>query len=562
MMRKPIVVIPAYVPAESLQTLVFELAENGHYVVVVDDGSGSGSAGVFEMINHRRISVVRHAVNLGKGAALRTGMNHALAHFPDSVGIVTADADGQHLASDILAVSRALTRETDHLVLGVRSFRGNVPLRSRIGNLVTRRLVKGLVGRDLRDTQTGLRGIPASLARDLLHLTAQGYEFELDMLIMAKHLAIPVREIPIETLYLNGNRSSHFHPLRDSMKIYFVLFRFSLLSALTSVLDNAVFAVAFALGGKVAGAQIIARVIAMTFNYVTVGRAVFLLRDSHSHSLPRYVLLVLANGFVSYALLTFLNHKLGAGVVASKVMAELALFFASFALQRDFVFTRQRQKRRPTATDWDSYYHSVFPAARWTRRYTTLALESTLRKFGRPNQPLSIIEFGGANSCFARAITESVPTHRYYAADLNLVGLEMLGQRKDLPESVRAVHTDVLKPEADLPSADVVMSVGLIEHFTPAETRTAIENHFRHCKPGGLVILSYPTPTPLYRLARWVAELFRAWRFPDERPLPSREVHDTAARYGALVEERILWPLIFTQRMMAFRKGTEESSHA
>ncbi|MGH9627188.1 MAG: SAM-dependent methyltransferase, partial [Bryobacteraceae bacterium] len=173
-----------------------------------------------------------------------------------------------------------------------------------------------------------------------------------------------------------------------------------------------------------------------------------------------------------------------------------------------------------------------------------------------------IIEFGGANSCFARAITESVPTGSYYAADLNRFGLEMLAQRNDLPESVRGVHADVLKPEADLPAADVVMSVGLIEHFTPGGTRTAIENHFRYCKPGGLVILSYPTPTLLYRAARRLAELFRAWRFPDERPLSVREVQDTAACYGALLEDRILWPLVFTQRMMAFRKGAAESRHA
>jgi cyclopropane fatty-acyl-phospholipid synthase-like methyltransferase len=92
----------------------------------------------------------------------------------------------------------------------------------------------------------------------------------------------------------------------------------------------------------------------------------------------------------------------------------------------------------------------------------------------------------------------------------------------------------------------VVLSVGLIEHFTPGGTRTAIENHFRYCKPGGLVILSYPTPTPLYRVARSIAEFFQAWRFPDERPLGRGEVHETAVRYGALVEDRILWPLVFT----------------
>jgi glycosyltransferase involved in cell wall biosynthesis len=561
-MSKTVLVIPAYVPAESLPDLVSELTDSGHDIVVVDDGSGPESAGIFDTIRRNpRAAVVRHAVNLGKGAALRTGMNHALAQFPDCIGVVTADADGQHLASDIQAVSHALTCEPGHLVLGVRSFGGAVPFRSRFGNLVTRRVVQAVIGRRLQDTQTGLRGVPAGLARDLLHLTTQGYEFELDMLVLSKHFAVPVREVPIETVYMNGNRSSHFEPLRDSMKIYFVLFRFGLLSALTSLLDNIVFAAAFALGGRVAAAQLIARAIAMVLNYVSARQAVFLSRDPHRYALPRYVLLVLANGLVSYALLTFLHHKLGTGVVASKVLAELALFCASFALQRDFVFTRRREDAS-RATDWDSYYRSAFPAARWTRQYTARALESTLLKLGRLERPLSIIEFGGANSCFARSITESVPTQRYYAADLNRFGLEMLAQRDDLPESVCAVHADVLKADAGLPAADVVLSVGLIEHFTPGGTRTAIENHFRYCKPGGLVILSYPTPTPLYRIARSIAEFFQAWRFPDERPLGPREVHETAVRYGALVEDRILWPLVFTQRLMAFRKTAGESSHA
>ena len=130
----------------------------------------------------------------------------------------------------------------------------------------------------------------------------------------------------------------------------------------------------------------------------------------------------------------------------------------------------------------------------------------------------------------------------------------MLSGRKDLPCSVVPVHADVLNPDAELPQAEVVMSVGLIEHFSPAGTRTAIENHFRFCKPGGLVILSYPTPTLLYRVARWFAESVKAWRFPDERPLLRPEVDGVASRYGTLLYERILWPLVFTQRVMVFRK--------
>jgi glycosyltransferase involved in cell wall biosynthesis len=554
MTNSPPILIPAYEPAESLPMLVSDLTGRGYSVVVVDDGSGPGSADIFEALTaNPSVALLRHAVNLGKGAALRTGINYILTHDRDAMGLVTADADGQHLAPDIDRVAEELSRAPDHLVLGVRTFHRDVPLRSRLGNLLTRNLVRTVIGRRMTDTQTGLRGIPRALARDLLRLPAAGYEFELDMLVLGKHLSIPVKEVPIATVYLNGNDSSHFNPVRDSMKIYFVLFRFALLSLATALVDNVVFIVAFAMAGKIGLAQIVGRLVAMLFNYGMARRAVFLSRAPHHQTLPRYALLVLVNGFVSYALLTFLHTRFGMDVITSKISAELLLFCANFALQRDFVFTRKREPEAQ-ATDWDSYYRSTFPAARWTRQYTTSALRRILSTFAVSERPVSIIEFGGANSCFARALTEAMPTERYYAADLNRYGLSMLTGRKDLPDSIVPVHADVLNPNADLPQADIVMSVGLIEHFSPAATRQAIENHFRFCKADGLVILSYPTPTLLYRIARWLAESVHAWKFPDERPLKRPEVHQVASEYGILLEDRILWPLIFTQRLMAFRK--------
>jgi glycosyltransferase involved in cell wall biosynthesis len=562
-MSKPIIVIPAYVPARCLPTLVGQLTAAGRQVIVVDDGSGPASAKVFDSLrSNSRVTLLRHAVNLGKGAALRTGINYALAYYPDCPGVVTADADGQHLVDDILAVSNALETNPGHFVLSVRTFGPSVPFRSRFGNILTRTLVRGVVGQRIQDTQTGLRGIPATLGRKLLSLSAQGYEFELDMLILAKHMATPLIEIPIATVYEEGNPTSHFHPLRDSMKIYFVLFRFGLLSALTSLIDNLVFVACFSMGAQIAASQFLARGVGMTLNYVAARRAVFLSRDDHRAALPRYLLLVAGNGLISYLLLGFLNERLGTGIVVSKLLAESLLFCVSFAIQRDFVFTRRSAAAAPVATDWDSYYRAVFPVARWTRKLTARALHGAMQWRNPVAKPLSIIEFGGANSCFAAGITRTVPTAAYYAADLNRTGLEMLQQRTDLPESVSAVHADVLNPEGRLPEADVVMSVGLIEHFNPAETRTAVENHFHCCKPGGLVILSYPTPTLLYRVARFAAELVRAWRFPDERPLQRGEVYEVAARHGALLEERILWSLIFTQRIMTFRKTSASVNHA
>ena len=227
----PVIVIPAYQPAISLPSLAADLAALGFPVVVVNDGSSPQSAGIFERCAAiPRVAALHHNVNRGKGAALRTGLQEALRRCPDASGVVTADADGQHRAADVAAVAARLAADGRSLVLGARSFKGSVPWRSLAGNLLTRLLLRFLVGQKLRDTQTGLRGIPAFFIASLLQLPSTGYEFELDMLVLARRLAVPIVELPVETVYLDGNASSHFQPLRDSMKVYFVLFRHTLLS--------------------------------------------------------------------------------------------------------------------------------------------------------------------------------------------------------------------------------------------------------------------------------------------------------------------------------------------
>lgn len=340
--RSPVILIPAYKPTAALPSLVLELSARGYSVVVVNDGSGPEYCGIFDAVAARpNVTLLTHAINLGKGAALRTAMNEFLVHFPDRVGVVTADADGQHRLEDILAVASRLTSNQNCLTMGTRSFEGRVPLRSRFGNSATRQLVRLLVGRNISDTQTGLRGIPTALIKHMLRLRSNGYEFELDMLVLAKHLAVESSEVPIASVYIDGNRSSHFNPLRDSLKIYFVLFRFSLLSLATALLDNAVFAIAYLLSSHIAVSQIAARLGAIGFNYFIARRVVFLSRELHSHTFPRYLALAAAHAFVSYALLTFLHSHFSMSVLLSKLSAESLLFCASFALQRDFVFTKR-----------------------------------------------------------------------------------------------------------------------------------------------------------------------------------------------------------------------------
>jgi glycosyltransferase involved in cell wall biosynthesis len=218
--------VPAYHLLDSLADLVRDMLtiEPGLFAagIVVDDGNEARWQIIFDAIRKIPLAtVVRRETNGGKGAALKLGATEALRRWPDTVGVVTADADGQHRPKDVARVARALVAAPDSLVLGARVFSGKVPLRSRFGNEFTRTLFKTITGAQLMDTQTGLRGWPRDAAARNLHVRGEKFEYELASLLHP--LALPRVEVPIETVYEDRNRLSNFRPLRDSYRIYKVL---------------------------------------------------------------------------------------------------------------------------------------------------------------------------------------------------------------------------------------------------------------------------------------------------------------------------------------------------
>jgi len=562
---KVAVALPAYNPGRQFPELIEALAQTDiERVIVVNDGSGPAFEHAFRRLaDLPRVYVLRHAVNLGKGAALKTALNFVLAAFPELVGVVTADADGQHLVDDIVAIAKTLLRNPDALILGVRQFDQAVPMRSRFGNTLTRHFLRFLVGQRLADTQTGLRGIPKQLIPQLLKLPSSGYEFELDMLIACKHRSCPIVQQKIRTIYIDDNRSSHFSPVFDSMRIYFVLFRFTVNSLITALIDNLVFAAVYFSGASVVRAQAAGRLLALTFNYAAARSFVFLSQQTHGVVLPRYLLLVLASGFVSYSLIQLLISLLSFPVLTAKVTAELLLFIVNFLIQRDMVFTKRAEKES-LATDWDGYYRTVPWTARVTRRYTTWVLLGTIRRFGgwRAGQCRRIVEIGGGNSCFLDAIRRAIAPDEYHIIDSNQYSLDLLRRRIGADPAVHLYCQDVRDVDLDL-KADVAFSVGLIEHFREAETRRAVRAHLDLLRPNGVALLSFPTPTWLYRAARLCLELLGLWRFPDERPLERKEVAAAIEPEGEIIFEKVLWPLVLTQRLIVARKraSPERAAH-
>jgi len=335
--------IPAYNPSDALVSIVGELSRV-HFgaIIVVNDGSDPSCDPIFSRLAAlERVTVLRHAVNMGKGAALKTGLNHIYCNYACLSGVVTIDADGQHLPEDAAQVADALSYNREALVIGVRKFDGDVPLRSRIGNNITRYFFKLLMGKKLTDTQSGLRGIPRSFIKALLKIDSNGYEFELDMLLACKYTGRKIVEQPINTVYVEGNKSSHFNPLIDSMKIYSVLLRFTFASLFSAAIDYAIFFIVFGLSSSILASQASARAVSMVFNYSMVKRAVFYSEQKRTRTFPRYLCLVVVSGSVSYFLIKMLAVYSPLSVAVSKFSVESVIFLANFVIQRDFIFAKK-----------------------------------------------------------------------------------------------------------------------------------------------------------------------------------------------------------------------------
>lgn len=225
-----VIMIPAYKPNELLLKTLRELSAEGFDILVIDDGSGKDFDRVFEDAT-KLSTVLRYSENRGKGYALKYGMERLSQHFPDCRYFITADADGQHSTHDILRLNKELHSERD-FVLGVRTLRKDAPLRSRIGNSLSRFIFTIASGCYLCDNQTGLRGFSAEHTQWMCRIGGNRYEYEMNMLIFAVKQRIKIDTIPIEAIYIDDNSSSHFSPLLDTLRIH----KRILLSSLASLI--------------------------------------------------------------------------------------------------------------------------------------------------------------------------------------------------------------------------------------------------------------------------------------------------------------------------------------
>ncbi|WP_339670956.1 glycosyltransferase [Dasania marina] len=341
-------VIPAFNPGESLLCILDELIRSScECIYVVDDGSSAMSKPIFDTIvcnkKYADVTLLKHAVNLGKGAALKTAFNYILASHPDIDGAVTLDSDGQHSANDCIKIQSCLYENPDSFVLGYRKFRKDIPLKSYFGNNISRLLYNFFLGRKYKDTQTGLRGIPRKLMIKCLSIKSNRFEFETEQLIIAssKEDGVPTIEVPIETIYIDDNKASSFRPVVDSFRIYFVLFRYSMASVLTSLVDLLCFYMAIEVGFGVLVSNLISRSIALGVQFSLLNTFVFRSKFN-ALKLASFIVYVYVMGAASAWLQITMSDRLVTSELMSKLVVEVILFFFNFAFLKSYIFTRGR----------------------------------------------------------------------------------------------------------------------------------------------------------------------------------------------------------------------------
>lgn len=334
------VLIPAYEPNERLIELINGLKAMCNYnIVIVNDGSGEAYNNIFTRAKDIGCTVLNHKINKGKGQALKTGFNY-IKETAEKDGVVCADCDGQHLPKDIIKIGETISEHHNSIILGTRRFIGNVPFRSTFGNSITRTVFSFASGAKIFDTQTGLRGFSTNMLQWLCCISGQRFEYEMNMLLEAIPSGYAFHQVDINTVYLEQNKSSHFHALKDSVRVYLPILKFSLSSILSAILDFILLGIIQLYTSNLFIAVVGARIFSAMFNYTINKVYVFskFKNSSIKKSLPKYFLLAVVVMLANYSIIHMYNIFLGIPLFYAKLFTELTIFLFSFWSQRKFVF--------------------------------------------------------------------------------------------------------------------------------------------------------------------------------------------------------------------------------
>ena len=315
-MKRRFALIPAYKPNENLIYFVQSIEARGIEVVVVNDGSGEEYLPLFSQLEkNSRAKVIHFYVNQGKGAALKEGLSY-LNKIEDDFVVVTLDADGQHSLKDALYLLDKSMESEDTLILGSREQSKDSPLRSRIGNYITKKIFSISTGVNIEDTQTGMRAFHKSLIPELLQIKGERYEYEVNMLLHFARKGIRMKEYTIETIYINDNEESHFDTIKDSARIYSQIIKFC-------------------------GSSILS----LHFNFFVNKKLVFKNNKKDEKNLAGEYISYLGLAAFIFAMNTLILRgmveALNINAYLAKIITEVVLFTLSYFVQRNLVFVKK-----------------------------------------------------------------------------------------------------------------------------------------------------------------------------------------------------------------------------
>lgn len=342
-----LVLIPAYEPSDKLLNVITEIKKNTEYkVLVIDDGSGEKYQSIFKEAEKLGSIVLYHSKNKGKGEALKTAFKYLLL-INSKENFVCSDSDGQHHINDIIKIGKEINENSREMVLGTRGFEGKVPLKSQIGNKLTALIFRTITKINITDTQTGLRAYPNSMLSWLCSVEGSRFEYEFNLLLQAKKQDILIKQIPILTIYKNHNKGTHFHPIKDSIRVYKPLLKFCMSSFLSALLDFTLLFIFQYLIGNLFLAVVLSRIISSVFNYNINKSIVFHSKNKSTvQSAQKYFSLVIIIMILNYLIISFMINRLFINSVIAKLLAEFILFVLSYIIQKRIVFRGKKVNNR------------------------------------------------------------------------------------------------------------------------------------------------------------------------------------------------------------------------
>ena len=341
-----IALIPSYEPDDALLKIVNELLEHDFNVVVVNDGSSTKYNEIFDKLP-KEVHYLNYEVNQGKGYALKYGFNYIKQTFDKDTIVVTMDSDGQHTVKDALSVCEKC-EEVGGLVLGSRHFDKSTPIKSRFGNWMARTTFLLFAHHKIYDTQTGLRAVTYDLIDDLILIKGNRYEYEINVLLEFVRNNILISEVPIETIYIDGNSGTHYSPFKDTMKIFAKIIKFSISSFIGFLVDIGMFALLSLFNGvgianwltiKNVSARIVSASVNFTINY----RVVFKSKEHIILAILKYAVLAAMILLCGTKLLNLLVIESGINEFLAKIFVEVTMFLISYLVQNSFVFREKRK---------------------------------------------------------------------------------------------------------------------------------------------------------------------------------------------------------------------------